>query len=125
MLEFKGLEFAPNFEQKSKGNLAQAQKYIDNQCMKYLPNYTPISMDKGYNRRLKKVIPFTGKGKMSKSHVIKQPGLIINTEPKARKEYYTNKGFSGKPRGKFWFERMKADHKDDILRGLNNDKANN
>ena len=44
-------------------------------------------------------------------------GLIINTEPKAREQYYTNKQ-SG-IRGKYWLERMKADHKDDILKGLN------
>lgn len=119
MLNFKGLVFAPDFGSKAKKNFAEAQDYIDGQCLKYLPDYTPISMDKGYNRRLKKVIPFTGKGKMSKAHKVPQPGLIINTEPKARHEYYTNKGYSGPNRGKYWFERMKADHKDDILKGLN------
>lgn len=119
MLNFRGLVFSPDFEGRSKKNIAEAQDYIDGQCLKYLPDYTPISMDKGYNRRLKKVIPFTGKGKMSKAHKVAQPGLITNTEPKARHEYYTNKGHSGHNRGKYWFERMKADHKGDILKGLN------
>ena len=121
MLNFKELEMAPDFTDKSQKNIRQAQDYVDSECLRYLPDYTPISKDKGYNKRLKKVIPFTGKGKMSKAHKVERPGVIINTEPKARREYYVNKGFSSKDghnRGKFWLERMKADHKADILKGL-------
>lgn len=116
MINFKGVEMAPDFKVRSEKNFRQAQNYVDSECLKYLPDYTPVSMDKGYNKRLKKVIPFTGKGKMSKAHKVERPGVIINTEPKARREYYVNKGFSGQ--GKLWLERMKADHKDDILKGL-------
>lgn len=106
MLNFKGLVFSPDFENKAKKNFAEAQDYIDGQCLKYLPDYTPIARKR-----------FENYGKMSRSHKSPQPGLIINTEPKAREQYYTNKQ-SGR-RGKYWFERMKADHKDDILKGLN------
>lgn len=108
MINFKSLVFSHDFEQKSKQNFAEAQEYIDNQCLKYLPDYTPIAQKRFKNR-----------GKMSKAHKIEKPGLIINTEPKARREYYSNKGHSGPNRGKYWLERMKADHKDDILKGLN------
>ena len=108
MLNFKGLVFAPDFGSKVKKNFAETQDYIDGQCMSYLPDYTPIARKR-----------FKNHGKMSRSHKVPQPGLIINTEPKARHEYYTNKGYSGPNRGKYWFERMKADHKDDILKGLN------
>ncbi len=108
MLNFKGLVFSPDFENKAKKNFAEAQNYIDNQCLKYLPEYTPIAQKR-----------FQNHGKMSRSHKIQRPGLIINTEPRARREYYTNKGYSGPNRGKYWLERMKADHKDDILKGLN------
>ena len=108
MINFKGLVFSRDFESKSKKNLAQAQEYIDNECLKYLPEYTPIAQKRFKNR-----------GKMSKAHKLEKPGLIINTEPKARHEYYVNKGSSGQNRGKYWLERMKADHKDDILKGLN------
>ena len=118
MIEFNGLQMNPDFTVKSENQFRQAQNYVDKEVIRRLEDYTPISMDKGYNRRLKKVIPFTGKGKMSKSHKVESPGVIINTEPTARKEYYTNKGFSGKNRGKFWLERMKADHKEDILKGI-------
>jgi len=44
-------------------------------------------------------------------------GLVKYKTPYARKKYFENKGRSGGKRGKLWFERMKADHKDDILRG--------
>lgn len=108
MINFKGLVFSKNFESKSKKNFAQAQNYVDNEVLKYLPDYTPIAHKRFKNR-----------GKMSKAHKVDKPGLIINTEPKARREYYSNKGFSGPNRGKYWLERMKADHKDDILKGLN------
>lgn len=108
MINFKGLVFSKNFESKTKKNFAQAQDYVDNEVLKYLPDYTPIAHKRFKNR-----------GKMSKAHKVDKPGLIINTEPKARREYYSNKGFSGPNRGKYWLERMKADHKDDILKGLN------
>ncbi len=108
MINFKGLVFSNDFESKTKKNFAQAQNYVDNEVLKYLPDYTPIAHKRFKNR-----------GKMSKAHKVDKPGLIINTEPKARREYYSNKGFSGPNRGKYWLERMKADHKDDILKGLN------
>ncbi len=108
MINFKGLVFSNDFESKTKKNFAQAQDYVDNEVLKYLPDYTPIAHKRFKNR-----------GKMSKAHKVDKPGLIINTEPKARREYYSNKGFSGPNRGKYWLERMKADHKDDILKGLN------
>lgn len=111
MISFKGLFFTPDFDSRAQKNISQAQEYIDNQCLKYLPDYTPIAQKR-----------FKNHGKMSRSHIVKQPGLIINTEPKARREYYINKGHSGHNRGKYWLERMKADHKDDILKGLNKDK---
>lgn len=108
MLEFKGLELSEYFDERAKGNMQSAQDYIDTQTIKYLEDYTPIAMKRFKNR-----------GKMSRSHVVYKPGIIINTEPTARKEYYVNKGFSGPQRGKLWLERMKVDHKYDILKGLN------
>lgn len=107
MIDYKGLDLSPEFNQKSEKNFASAQSYIDSEVLKYLPDYTPIAMKR-----------FKNHGKMSKAHKVDKPGIIINTEPTARKEYYINKGSSGAPRGKFWLERMKADHKADILKGL-------
>lgn len=107
MIEFNGLKMAPDFTVKSEKNLAQAQSYIDSEVVKRLEDYTPVAKD-----------IYPNHGKMSKSHKVQTPGIIINTEPKARREYYINKGFSGKLRGKLWLERMKADHKEDILKGV-------
>ena len=119
MIEFKGLQFAPDFTVKSEKNFAQAHNYIDNEVVKRLEDYTPISKKGGVTKSSHgKWVPFKRRGAMSKAHKVQTPGVIINTEPTARKEYYINKGFSGKLRGKFWLERMKADHKEEILKGV-------
>lgn len=107
MIRFTGLIFGPNFKKRSDSNFSKAQSYVDKKCIDLMEEYVPIAMPR-----------FKNHGKMSKSHKIKKPGVIINTEPKARREYYTNKGFSGGKRGKLWLERMKADHGSEILRGL-------
>ncbi|WP_303819095.1 hypothetical protein [Ruminococcus flavefaciens] len=118
MINFKGLVFSNDFESKTKKNFAQAQNYVDNEVLKYLPDYTPMSRVGGYTKKSPhKWVKFQNRGNMSRAHKVERPGLIINTEPKAREQYYTNKQ-SG-IRGKYWLERMKADHKDDILKGLN------
>jgi len=110
MIEFKGLSLAPDFTARSEKNIRQAQNYIDNEVVRRLEDYTSIADHK-----------YPNWGKMSKAHKVQTPGVIINTEPKARREYYINKGYSSKDghnRGKFWLERMKADHKEDILKGV-------
>lgn len=116
MLRFKGVQLSSDLTLRTDRDFAKAQSAIDSEVIRRLEDYTPVSMDKGYNKRLKRVIPFVNKGKMSKSHTAERPGVIINTEPKAKREYYNNKGFSGRNRGRYWLDRMKADHKDDILR---------
>ena len=109
MIEFKGLSLAPDFTVRSEKNIRQAQNYIDNEVVRRLEDYTPIAMERFKNR-----------GKMSKAHKVQTPGVIINTEPKARREYYINKGFSGKLRGKFWLEKQQQDVRisDIILKGV-------
>lgn len=105
MIRFKGIEFPPDFEGNVKKTFATRQNALDAKCIELMEGYTPIAMKRFKNR-----------GKMSKSHRQERPGVIINTEPTARKEYYTNKGGSGSPRGKQWLVRMKADHKEELLR---------
>lgn len=107
MISFTGITFDPNFKKRSESNFSKAQNYVDKQCIDLMEEYVPIAMPR-----------FKNFGKMSKSHKIEKPGVIINTEPKARREYYTNKGRSGGKRGKFWLVRMKADRGYEILRGL-------
>lgn len=103
MMKFKGLTFAPDFQKRTEANFKNAQKFVDQKCIDLMEAYVPIAMPRFKNR-----------GKMSRSHKTEKPGIIINTEPKARREYYINKGFSGGKRGKLWLERMKADHLDEI-----------
>ena len=104
MMKFAGFSLAPDFKMKSDKMFNKAQNAIDNKCIQIMEDYTPVAMDKYKNH-----------GKMSCSHKQQTPGVIINTEPKARREYYTNKGFSGGKRGKYWLERGKLDRRGEIL----------
>lgn len=59
------------------------------------------------------------------SHVMRQSatlatkigsGVIVYNTPYAQKQYYTNSGrLQQGQRGKLWFERMKAQHKDNLI----------
>lgn len=99
MITFKGIQMSPDFSARSQKAIRHAQDALDKKCIELLEDYTPIAMKRFKNR-----------GKMSKAHKQEKPGVIINTEPKARREYYINKGGSGGNRGNQWMERMKADH---------------
>ena len=102
MISFLGKTF--NRARADRG-LRRAQDKIDSACIEQMKPYVPVA----------KPI-YRNAGKMRDSHKAEKPGEIINTEPKARREYYINKGGSGGLRGKLWFERMKADHKREILK---------
>lgn len=104
MMKFAGFSLAPDFKMKSDKMFNKAQNAIDRKCIEIMEEYTPVAQEKYRNH-----------GKMSRSHKQERPGILINTEPKARREYYTNKGFSGGKRGKLWFERMKLDRRGEIL----------
>lgn len=62
-----------------------------------------------------------------RSHVMRQSairstkigsGLVTYDTPYARRQYYENTGrWQQGQRGKLWFERMKAAHKDTIIKG--------
>lgn len=65
-------------------------------------------------------------GTLKKSHhpaTIVGSGLVSYDTPYARKNYYDNRGMgeeglnNGGKRGRLWFERMKTDHKQNILNG--------
>lgn len=105
MMTFKGIQFSPDFNERIDASLRKSQNALDRKCIDLMENYTPIAQDK-----------YPHHGKMSKSHKQERPGVIVNTEPKARREYYTNKGASGPNRGKLWFERMKLNHRPELLK---------
>lgn len=105
MITFTGLKVSASLMGNAQKRLQGAQEALDAKCIEVMEPYVPVANKKYKNH-----------GKMSRSHKAEKPGVIINTEPRARREYYTNKGFSGLNRGKYWFERAKLDHRGDILK---------
>lgn len=101
MLNFKGIQFAPDFTVRSKENFHQAQIYVDSEVIRRTEPYIPI---------LTGALKDSGKtGTKTGSGVVQYPVQY------AKPRYY--KGRKGKGlRGKYFFHRMKADHKADILR---------
>lgn len=112
------LEWNPQFQPKWESKYNKAQKYVDNECL----------------RHCDKLVPFRT-GLLKKSGIL---GTIIGSgelnylAPYSRYQYY-GKVMVGHPpkrvtdrplkyqfapkRGAFWFERMKVQHKDQILKG--------
>ncbi len=93
---------------------SKAQKVLDSEVLRRCDPYVP--MDTGMLKKSGILGTVIGSGK------------IVYTAPYARRQYYTNKGMGRQGtrkrssrnhkglRGAYWFERMKADQKDDILR---------
>lgn len=116
MLKFTELVFSADFRCRTEEEFSEAQKYVDSEALRLSDPYVPFD---------------TGSLKKSGiSGTVIGSGEIDYTAPYARRQYYTNAG-QGKQgitkhnscnykclRGKLWFERMKADHKDEILKGL-------
>ena len=114
MIKFAGITFDPNFKKRTQADFDKKQKYIDSEVLRLSDPYVPMQ---------------TGMLKKSGiSGTVIGSGKVEYTAPYAKPQYYTNAG-RGKEgmnntsgtkglRGKFWFERMKADHKKEILKGL-------
>lgn len=100
MITFTGITFDPNFRQRTESNFERCQKFIDSEVLRLSDPYVPMK---------------TGMLKKSGiSGTVIGSGVVEYTAPYAKRQYYTN---SGKGlRGKMWFERMKADHKDEIMK---------
>lgn len=79
----------------------KVQQYIDSEVLRLSDPYIP--MDTGELKRSGTRSTKIGSGK-----------VVWNT-PYARRQYYENKGKG--LRGKMWFERMKGNHRDQILNG--------
>ena len=111
MIRFTGITFDPNFSQNAEKNFDECQKYIDSEVLRLSDPYVPMQ---------------TGMLKKSGiSGTVIGSGEVEYIAPYGRKQYYENAGMGkegmnrgGGLRGKEWFERMKADHKDEILEGL-------
>lgn len=80
----------------------KVQKFIDSEVIRLSEPYVPWATG-----TLAQTSPKIG------THI--GSGEVVYKAPYARRQYYENRG-NGQ-RGKMWFERMKADHKDEILKG--------
>lgn len=95
--------------QRSLDKGGKVQKYIDNTVIRRSDPYVPFLTGQ------LKISPIRG--------TILGSGEVVYEAPHAKKNYYTNRGRGkqgtarGGLRGRYWFERMKADHLDEILNG--------
>lgn len=87
------------------GKNGKAQQFVDSEVLRLSDPYVPMD---------------TGKLKQSGTRFTRiGSGEVIYKTPYARKMYYNPQfKFQGAPmRGAYWFERMKGNHKDQILKG--------
>ena len=105
-------------QERGLEDMGRVQKYIDSEVIRQMDPYTPFRL-----------------GTLKESPYFSTQigsGLIVQSTPYARYHYYGKVmvgpapkqvtdiplKYNGAPmRGAFWFERMKADHATDILRG--------
>lgn len=98
-------EFRPDFGARMGGKFDNAQKFVDNEVLRYSQPLIPFRT--GTLVRSGKVGTVLGSG------------LVQYTAPYARFQYYktgTSRTYDSR-RGAKWFERMKTAHKKDILSG--------
>lgn len=99
-------EYAAN---RTKG-FNRVQVYVDNEVLRRCDPYVP--MDTGVLKKSGTLGTVVGSGE------------VVYNAPYARRQYYTNSGDGNHNqsglRGSYWFERMKADHKREILEGAKN-----
>ena len=113
MIKFIGIHMAERFAAEAGAMFARKQQYIDKETVRRMEPYTP----KDTGRQID----------IGASGTLPGSGTVQYNSSIARRNYYTNAG-RGKGgqnarsgtkglRGKMWFERMKADHKDEIMKG--------
>lgn len=97
------LVWSSGFAKKTGRNFTLAQKFVDSECLRLCAPLVP--KDTGYLIKSGTVGTTLGSGN------------VIYNAPYARRQYYENQG-NGE-RGARWFERMKAQHRETILKGAN------
>lgn len=101
------LTFRTGFRRDKENDFSAAQKFVDSEVLRLSDPYVPMQ---------------TGTMKRSGiSGTVVGSGEVRYQTPYVRRQYYNGRspGTSnrGPLRGRLWFERMKADHKDEILQG--------
>lgn len=100
------LTWSEDFSKRRGEQFDAVQKMVDSEVLRQSDLYVPMRT-----------------GMLKKSGILGTvigEGIVKYIAPYARQNYYTNAGRgqegtqNGGLRGKYWFERMKADHKDEI-----------
>ena len=100
------LTWSEDFSKRRDEQFDAVQKMVDSEVLRQSDPYVPMRT-----------------GMLKKSGILGTvigEGVVKYIAPYARQNYYTNAGRgqegtqNGGLRGKYWFERMKADHKDEI-----------
>lgn len=106
------------YKNKWNNSFNQAQKYVDNEVLRLSDKYTPFQS--GFLKKSGILGTVIGSGTVEYNAIHARyqyyGKVMVGPAPKQ----VTNKDlvYTGGPmRGAFWFERMKADHKDKILAG--------
>ena len=125
------------------GDMREVQKYIDNECIKLMSPYTPFLTGNLEKSAIRNTVIGSGRITQNTPYArylyygevygpnlpIRNGKISFNPEDgpiekwvSPKKKYPTGRDIkynkSGHPlAGKLWFERMKSDHTDDILRG--------
>lgn len=112
------LEWNGNFSQKWNGKFSRAQKYVDSEVLRLSDKYIPfktgflkksgtLGTDIG-SGEVQYIAPYSRYQYYGKVMVGQAPKRVINK----------NLQYSGAPqRGAFWFEVMKNNHKENIIKG--------
>lgn len=104
-LRFK-LEWRNDFRAKWQGRYSSAQMYVDSEVLRLSERFTPLRT-----------------GMLIKSGTLGTDigsGEVTWIAPYSRAQYYSTRkpgSQTGPDRGPFWFERMKAIHRDRIIAG--------
>lgn len=129
------IKFSPDFAKKYSERIHRIQMFIDSECIRLMAPYTP--MNTGTLMRSATSGTVIGSGVIHQNTpyarylyygVIYGPNIPLYENGELVGFWSPSKKDStGRPitystakhplAGKMWFERMKADHKDDILRG--------
>lgn len=101
------LKWNPGFGGEMNGALLSAQEFIDSEVLRFNAKYIPF--DTGMLMESGKLGTEIGSGE------------VKYIAPYSAKQYYQGgqpgSNDKGPSRGRLWFERMKADHLDEILNG--------
>ncbi|WP_027399851.1 minor capsid protein [Anaerovorax odorimutans] len=112
------LEWNPNFQPQIETAFTRTQKFIDSEVLRLSNPYVP--MQSGMLQKLGILGTVIGSGSVvyegPYARYLYYGKVMVGRVPKQLTD--NNLTFHGAPkRGAFWFERMKADKKDQILRG--------